>query len=156
MHIQFNGLPTSVVTLLKSDGRDSYGLPFEKKVSDGAGIPCRHCLCETPSGQEYLVLAHRPFQGLNAYTETGPIFLCSEECEQPVPSDDLPTMLTSPQYIVRGYTSDERIQYGTGKVVETQGIADYARTLLAETAIAFVDIRSASNNCFQCRITRAD
>jgi hypothetical protein len=154
MQIQFNGLPQSEVSRIRSDKRDSYGLPVEKRVSDGSGIPCRFCLGQTPAGQDYLIFAHRPFQGLNAYTETGPIFLCAEDCVQAAPSGDLPAMLASPQYIARGYTDDERIEYGTGKVIETTAISDYARSLLADCDIAFVDIRSASNNCFQCRITR--
>ncbi len=154
MHIQFNGLPTSVVSQIKSTGRDAYGLPPERRRSDGAGIPCRHCLGQTPAGQDYLILAHRPFEGLNPYAETGPIFLCAAACTPPAPTDALPAMLGSPQYIARGYTADERIQYGTGKVVETAAIPAYARHLLADPGLAFVDIRSASNNCFQCRITR--
>ncbi|MEO8531900.1 MAG: DUF1203 domain-containing protein, partial [Deltaproteobacteria bacterium] len=33
-------------------------------------------------------------------------------------------------------------------------IETYAETLLADPEVAFVDIRSARNNCFQTRITR--
>ncbi|MFM2355423.1 MAG: hypothetical protein RLZZ528_1159, partial [Pseudomonadota bacterium] len=51
--------------------------------------------------------------------------------------------------------ADERIVYGTGRVVPAGALADYAAGLLARDEIAFVDVRSARNNCFQCRITRA-
>ena len=64
-------------------------------------------------------------------------------------------MLASPHYIVRGYSADERIVYGTGQVTPTDQIAARAEALLARPDIAFVDIRSASNNCFQCRIVAA-
>jgi hypothetical protein len=56
---------------------------------------------------------------------------------------------------VRGYTDDERILYGTGRVVPTPDIAKYAKELLENPQIAFVDVRSAANNCYQCRIERA-
>ena len=53
------------------------------------------------------------------------------------------------------YTADERILYGTGKVTATPDIPNYAAELLDRPGIAFVDIRSAANNCFQCRVRRA-
>ena len=155
MDIQFVGLPTEQVRAAKAAGRDAYGLAPEPHLSDGNGYPCRHCLGETPHGQDYLILAWRPFAGVNPYTETGPIFLCAADCAPAAPSDNAPPILTAPRYLVRGYTRDERILYGTGQVTETPRIADYARQLLADPHIAFVDVRSASNNCFQCRVTRA-
>jgi hypothetical protein len=33
---------------------------------------------------------------------------------------------------------------------------EYADTLLADPEVAFVDVRSASNNCFMTRITRSE
>jgi hypothetical protein len=56
--------------------------------------------------------------------------------------------------LVRGYSTDERIVYGTGSVVPSDRIAATAASLLARPDIAFVHLRSASNNCFQCRIER--
>jgi hypothetical protein len=58
--------------------------------------------------------------------------------------------------IVRGYSADERIVYGTGAVVATDRIAETATALLERDDVAFVHVRSASNNCFQCRIVRGD
>lgn len=47
-----------------------------------------------------------------------------------------------------------RIRYGTGRVVAKGELAAYAQGLLDDPDIAFVDVRSARNNCFQCRIVR--
>ena len=66
----------------------------------------------------------------------------------------LPEMLASPDYIVRGYGADDRIVYGTGGVIATEGIPARAADLLADPAIAYVHIRSARNNCYQVRIDR--
>ncbi|MEX0287367.1 MAG: DUF1203 domain-containing protein [Paracoccaceae bacterium] len=153
MQIKFVGLPSETVAQIKR--RDTYGHEPDREVSGGDGYPCRHCLQETPHGEDYLILAHRPFEGLNAYTETGPIFLCAQDCGPYTPSSEMPPILKAPQFLVRGYTADERIRYGTGKVVETAQIPDYAAGLLSNPDIAFVDVRSASNNCYQCRIVRA-
>lgn len=155
MTIQFHGLPTDQVRTAKQTGRDAYGLAPELHLSDGSAYPCRHCLGETPMGQDYLILAWRPFETLNPYAETGPIFLCAGDCPAHRPSSELPAILRSPRYLLRGYDADERILYGTGQIVETTGIPDCAHQLLNDTRIAFVDVRSASNNCFQCRVTRA-
>ncbi len=155
MDIQFVGLPSDKVAQVRATGRDDYGLAVEVDTSNGDAWPCRHCLGETPHGEAYLTLAWKPFQGTNAYTETGPLFLCASGCEAAKPSSAVPAILRSDQYLVRGYTGDERILYGTGRVVATAGIADYAKSLLENPEIAFVDIRSAANNCYQCRVVRA-
>ncbi|WP_338550364.1 DUF1203 domain-containing protein [Roseovarius phycicola] len=154
MNIQFVGLPSHQVAQTKTRGLDAYDNPIETHCSDGEAYPCRHCLGETPAGEDYLILAWRPFETSNPYAETGPIFLCAADCKAMAPSDKVPTILVSPSYLVRGYSKDERIVYGTGQVVQTSKIAAYARELLADPTIAFVDVRSASNNCFQCRIER--
>jgi hypothetical protein len=152
MTIAFAGLPTAEVAAIRASGRDAYDNPIEHQVSDGVGVPCRHCLQQVPKGQGYLILAHRPFESRNPYAETGPIFLCADDCAPAVPGPDLPPMLASAQYIVRGYSAAERIVYGTGQVVPTGRIAEAAEALLSRSDIAFVDVRSASNNCYQCRI----
>lgn len=64
-------------------------------------------------------------------------------------------MLYSADYIVRGYDAGDRIVYGTGAVTPTAEIAARAQDLLERPDIAYVHVRSARNNCFQCRIDRA-
>ncbi len=155
MRIEFQPLPTDQVQTARRTRRDAHDQPVEVQMSQGAGTPCRHCLRQVPQGQEFLVLAWRPFEGLNPYTETGPIFLCAADCAAARPSADLPAILGAPSYLVRGYSGDERIRYGTGQVTPTPQIADYASALLSDPQTAFVDIRSAANNCFQCRVRRA-
>ena len=68
--------------------------------------------------------------------------------------EDLPAMLAAPDYIVRGYGVDDRIVYGTGGVVATGAIPARAGELLADDRVAYVHVRSARNNCFQCRVER--
>lgn len=152
MSIEFIGLPSAEVAAIRAGGRDAYGNTVERGVSDGLGVPCRHCLRQVPKGEAFLILAHRPFKSRNPYAETGPIFLCAADCTAPQPGADLPPMLASSDYVVRGYSADERIVYGTGKVVPTDRIVGEAEALFTRPDIAFVDVRSASNNCYQCRI----
>ncbi|NLS03443.1 DUF1203 domain-containing protein [Rhizobium sp. P32RR-XVIII] len=152
--IRFSAMPTADAENLWSGGTDAYGFPPETMVSDGPGHPCRHCLRNIDAGEELLVFAYRPFPELQPYAETGPVFLHKERCERYAAEEVLPPVLTSPDFIVRGYNAENRIVYGTGAVTLTPDIRAYAAKLLDRPEIAYVHVRSARNNCFQCRIDK--
>jgi hypothetical protein len=107
-----------------------------------------------PDGAGMLILAHRPFPAPQPYAEMGPIFLCADACEAPADGSEMPAILTSPDYILRGYGANDRIVYGTGGVVPLGEIAAQAQAKLADPMVAYVHVRSARNNCFQVRIDR--
>lgn len=151
--LRFVPIPTEIARAYQAGGVDSYGLLPERRVSDGGGNPCRHCLRMIPDEAGMLVLAHRPFGSVQPYAETGPIFLCAAACEAGGGAE-VPEILASTDYIVRGYGADERIVYGTGGVVETGRIVARAAEVLAMPEVDFVHVRSARNNCFQVRLER--
>lgn len=151
--MRFVPIPTEEVRRLRAGGPDANGQPPERHVAVSDGYPCRHCLALVGKGKPVLVLAHRPFVTVQPYAELGPIFLCGEDCAAGG-GTELPAFLTSPQYILRGYSDDERILYGTGAVVPTGEIPARAAALLERPEVAFLHVRSASNNCFHCRIER--
>ncbi len=152
--IRFSPIPTDTARALQAGGFDAYGLLPERQISDGGGNPCRHCLGMIPKGAGMLVLAHRPFPTLQPYAETGPIFLCAAPCPAGG-GGDLPEMLASADYILRGYDADDRIVYGTGAVTPTGQIAARAAAVFTDARVAYIHVRSARNNCYQCRIDKA-
>lgn len=154
MTIHFTPIPTDVVRAYQAGGLDANGQVPERAVSNGDGNPCRHCLAMIPAGAGMLILAHRPFPAPQPYAELGPIFLCAEACVAGG-GEDLPEVLTSPDYIVRGYSAQDRIVYATGAVTAVGALSARAATLLADPRVAYVHVRSARNNCFQVRIDRA-
>lgn len=155
MTIHFSPLPTEQVRALQQGGKDVYGNMPEQRMSDGNGNSCRHCLTNIPQGEPFIIVAHRPFATLQAYAETGPIFLCANPCEPAIAQNSVPEILNEVDYIIRGYDKDERIIYGTGAVIETAKIPLVAQQLYdANDAVDFVHVRSARNNCYQCRIDR--
>ncbi|GLO71253.1 hypothetical protein MACH17_27700 [Phaeobacter inhibens] len=157
MRLEFVGLPSAAVETIHRTGLDSYGDPVERHPSaEESGMPCRHCLQNVPAGHPFLTLAHRPFEGRNPFTETGPIYLCDPICAPATALPGVPAFLSAAQYLLRGYGPDERIVYGTGAVTQRAELTAYAKELLSRNDIAFVDLRSASNNCFLCRIQRAE
>jgi len=154
MTLIYRAMPTEGARAYQRGCVDAYGNKPQHFVSDGDGNPCRHCLRMISEGEEALLIAYRPFTTVQAFAETGPIFLHARECAQGGGAE-VPEILASLDYIVRGYSADERIVYGTGGVIPTGSIAARADELFQQSDIAFVDIRSARNNCYQCRIERA-
>ncbi|WP_176083258.1 DUF1203 domain-containing protein [Martelella sp. HB161492] len=155
MTIRFEALATETCDTIWQGGHDAYDMVPERRISDGDGVPCRHCLRIIAAGTPYLVLAHCPFPALQPYAETGPIFLHERACQRYLADGDLPQVLQdSPDFILRGYDDEHRIVYGTGRVIPTPHITARAAELLSRDDIAYVHVRSARNNCYQCRIVR--
>lgn len=154
--IRFIAMPTQQARRYQAGGHDAYGNPPERRISDGEGVPCRHCLRQVPAGRPYLVLAYRPFADLQPYAETGPIFLCAQECPRAQESDVMPEMFrASTAFLMRGYDDEDRIVYGTGAVTAKRHICTRAHELLQQPEVAYLHLRSARYNCYQCRIERA-
>jgi len=151
---KITALPTATVRALQNGGHDAHGQSPEHAVSDGGGNPCRHCLKYIPKGAGMLILAHRPFPEAQPYAETGPVFLCSDPCEQHQ-GDQIPEVFTqSPDYLIKGYNHDDRIVYGTGIVITKDKMMQQAEEILKDGQVDYVHIRSSRNNCYQARIDR--
>ena len=156
MSIKYLALETPIARALQAGGMDANNLPPEKAISGGDGMPCRHCLHNIEKGEEMLIVAHRPFSTTQPYAEQGPIFLHAKQCKRHDETAAPPEMfLKKEQMMVRGYKANERIKYGTGKVVNTPELTDACAAILSDPEIEYVHLRSASNNCFQCRVERS-
>ena len=152
--VRISAIDTQTVRRLQAGGPDANGQVPERAVSDGKGVPCRHCLEQVEAGAEYLIVSHCPFPEPQPYAEKGPVFLHARECERHVSNGNVPAMLESPAYMIRGYNAQNRIVYGTGKIVPTQDLASAAAEMFADDAIEYAHVRSAENNCFQFRVER--
>ena len=149
---QITALSTEIVRNLQRGGPDAHGQPAERTIATGSGNPCRHCLRFIPEGDEMLILAHRPFPSAQPYAETGPIFLCAQECCRHEGTDLPEVLCDSPDYLIKGYGPDDRIVYGTGIVIAQDHMMDQAREILTDPRVRYIHIRSARNNCYQARI----
>ena len=154
--ITYLAIPTEDARKFQAGAPDAYGLTPERRVSDGDGVPCRHCLQDVAASEEYLILAYRPFPALQPYAETGPIFLHARACEQAGATHETPVMLAKrAAHLVKGYSRDDRIVYGTGKIVPSADLTAEAANILTRDDVAYVHVRSSVNNCYTCRIERA-
>lgn len=151
--VRFQPIATEVAQYYRAGGLDAHGAKPERNIAAQANLPCRHCLSKIVEGEEYLTLAYCPFPELQPYAEVGPIFLHAGDCSRYKDTDTIPAMyLNGEPRILRGYDSNNRIIYGTGKVVAPEAMIDYAEQLFEIPEIAYVHARSSSNNCFSCRI----
>ena len=156
MSLRYSALPAAEVARIRAGGLDAYGFPAERGVSDGSGLPCRHCLADIPEGRAMFTLAWRPFPVVQPYAETGPIFLCAD-CTRRDDGPRLPPILAArPRAMLRGYGPDHRIVYGTGAVVETATFDAACAERLERPDVAYLHLRSASNGCYLLRIDRAE
>jgi hypothetical protein len=155
-NLLFKAMPTAEVRYFQSGGADANGQTPEQHISDGDGVPCRHCLQDVEKGEAYLILAYRPFSTTQPYAETGPIFLHADQCERAAEARHGPPMLAKRKaHLIKGYGSNDRIVHGTGQVVPSAGLETAASEILARPDVAYVHVRSALNNCYTCRIDRA-
>lgn len=155
--ICFTALPTEIARAYQNGAPDANGQLPERHISDGDGIPCRHCLQDVAAGEPYLILAHRPFPSVQPYAELGPIFLHAEACERYAQGEEVPpVVMRSQRMLIRGYNAQNRIVYGTGQVVPVENIQGTAEKLFERPEIAYIHVRSASNNCYSCRIDRIE
>lgn len=156
MNIQFTALPTEIAQSWRSGGTDSHGQKPERRISDGAA-PCRHCLKNAPRGEAVLLGAYKPFQTTGPFTETGPIFICENACERfEGAANELPPIIAQrEQFIMRGYSANEQIDYRTGQIVRVTDLIEQVQKIFALSEVDFVHIRSAAYTCFTTRIDRA-
>jgi len=153
--LRFIPLDTDLAQAWRAGAPDANGQAPERMVSDGDGNPCRHCLDDIAGGAPMLVLAHRPFPAPQPYAELGPIFVHAGDCPRYSEAAGVPALFLKREAILmRGYGADDRIVYGTGKVIPTEEIESMAAWLFERPEVAYIHLRSASNNCYQCRIER--
>jgi hypothetical protein len=152
--LNYIALETDMVRDWRSGGADAHGQPPERGISNASGNPCRHCLKDIPAGRPMLVLALKPFAGMHPYAETGSIFVCVDSCTRVGGQTVPPILTTSPDYLLKGYSGDQRIVYGTGAIVAAEAVPDRAQAIFADPEVASIHVRSARNNCYQLRIDR--
>ncbi len=151
--VRYTAMPTETAHAYRSGAPDANGMPAERTISDGGSNPCRHCLQDIPAGAGMLILAHRPFPAPQPYAESGPVFLCANDCPR-WHGNGIPPIfsLQEGERLLKGYSPDDRIVYGLGKIVPQAMVSTRAGEVLADPRVAYVHVRSATNNCFTCRI----
>ena len=96
--ICFSSMPTDRAVAYWAGADDAYGQVPEVHVSNGDGVPCRHCQQDVAKGERYLILAYNPFPRPQPYAETGPVFLHADACARYPESGQTPDMFLEREY----------------------------------------------------------
>ncbi len=151
--LRVRGIATEQAIRLRKLEPDANGQKPVEMISDGKSNPCRHCLGLIAKGDAMLLLAYRPFDALQPYAETGPVFLHVDACEH-YDSNTMPAWFDHfDPAILRGYGENHFIRYDTGKAVPGKDLTSACQNILQDESVAYVHIRSKFN-CFQCRVDR--
>src|SRR5688572_17267274 len=111
--LSFVAMPTDEARAFQAGQPDANGQVPERHISDGHGVPCRHCQRDVAKGEAYLILNYRPFAQLQPYAESGPIFLHADPCERYSGNGEPPEMFfkNGRRYLIKGYYANDRIAY---------------------------------------------
>ena len=124
-NLRIRGISSDAVTHFRQQGRDANSQAPIELVSDGISNPCRHCLGLISKGDVMLLLAYRPFDELQPYAETGPIFLHKEGCLQSSSATSrqrsgsslrATATVSSSRRLTRGWVDQERRSSATERV----------------------------------------
>lgn len=153
MTLAFTGIATDWREGIWSGHADANGQPAVLRTKAGSAGPCHHCLESIADEESKLILAHRPFDTLHPFAETGPIFLHASPCRRYESTSAPAWFLLLDPAIVRGYDVNDWIRYDTGNVVCGEEIMRACQAILDDSTIAYVHVRS-KYNCFQRRVDR--
>ncbi len=121
-------------------------------ITDAAeSYPCRHCLHWAEPGETLILFPFATIEPGKPYAETGPIFVHAESCERYRATAEFPEDFRE-QRSIRGYDAAENMI--TGEVVHGSGPEAVIERLLADSQIAFLQVRSASRGCYTFGIER--
>ena len=97
---------------------DDYGLPPERRVSDGDGVPCRHCLQDVGKGEDYSFSPIGHFRPCNPMRKRGRFsFMLKLARELMMRMRHRRCWPGARPISSKAIRLDDRIVYGTGKIV---------------------------------------
>jgi Protein of unknown function (DUF1203) len=116
------------------------------------GYPCRQCLRDAQVGEEVVLVSHDPFDVDSPYRSASPIFLHLERCERAIPTDVLPTQLTSRQLSVRSF--DSAAMMIDASVIEGPELDATVTRLLKADVVSTIHVHNAVRGCWATNIVR--
>src|SRR5439155_21991677 len=107
--------------------------------------PCRHCLRWAQPGERVILFPYTAIPSGQPYSETGPIFVNTDECKRYSATDEYPADFRNGR-VFRAYDSNYKIV--DAKVVNGSEPEVVIETLFQNPDTAFVDVRSVTHGCF--------
>ena len=121
-------------------------------VDSPTGYPCRHCLRWAQPGERVILFPFASVEPGHPYSETGPIFVHEQPCEQYSATHEFPADFRKGR-VLRAY--DARQNMIDAIVLNGEEPESVIEKLLRNPETAFLQARSVSRGCFTMRIERA-
>jgi hypothetical protein len=141
-------IPTETATRWRATGRDDRGAELHRRVVDGPGFPCRHCLQLGEAGEVMLLGSYELPHPQGVYWTPSPIFLHERDCARFEVADEIaPIVLTNGIVSVRAYDAEEMCLYDLGAISAGAEVAPLLDRALADPRTRFVNIHTARPGC---------
>lgn len=148
-------IPTETAARWRQSGRDDRGQALHRRVVDGPGFPCRHCLQLGEMGEAMLLGSYDLPHPQGVYWTPSPIFLHARDCARFDAVDAIaPTVLANGLVSVRSYDAAEMCLYDLGAVGEGREVAPLLARALADPRTRFVNIHTARPGCLLTAVER--
>lgn len=115
------------------------------------GFPCRHCLLWAQPGERLILFPFAAIAPGRPYSESGPIFVHAEPCEQYAKTNEYPLEFREGR-VVRAYNA--RHDLIAAELANGDGPEAVIERFLQQPETAFVHVRSASRGCYTMKIER--
>jgi len=150
-------MPTETAARWRAEGRDDRGLPLHRRVVDGPGFPCRHCLELAEIGETMLLGSYDLPHPQGVYWTPSPIFIHARDCARFEAADTIaPTVLANGIVSVRSYDADEMCLYDLGAISEGKDVAPLLDRALADPRTRFINIHTARPGCLLTAVEKLE
>lgn len=149
-------IPTATAARFRTTGRDDRGNPLYRRVADGPGFPCRHCLQLAEPGDAVLLGAYDLPHPRSVYWTPSPIFIHAEPCRHFDTVDELPPAVRDNMLVsLRCYDAAEMCLYDLGQVCDGTAAEAPLVRVMADERTRYVNIHTARPGCLLCAVERA-
>jgi hypothetical protein len=149
-HFRCLPIPAETAARWRETGTDDRGNALLRRVVNGPGFPCRHCLRLGQPGEVILLGSFDLARPQGVYWTPSPIFLHADaaDCTRFEAEDEVaPIVLANGLVSVRAYDAEDLCLYDLGQVVEGSEVAAPLSRALADPRTSHVNIHTARPGC---------
>ena len=121
-------------------------------ADESPGFPCRVSLVDAEVGDELLLLPFEHLATRSPYRASGPVFVRAGARRAMLAPGVVPPYVTRRLMSVRAYDAADMMV--AAEVCDGADVPATLERLLADPAVAFIDLHNAKRGCFSCRVER--
>lgn len=141
-------IATGTARRWRGTGHDDRGAALHRRLVDGPGYPCRHCLRLGEPGEVMLLGSYDLPRPQGVYWTPSPIFLHARDCARFAAEDEIaPIVLANGIVSVRSYDAEEMCLYDLGAISPGAEVAAVLDRALADPRSRWINIHTARPGC---------